>query len=73
MLLLLLSEITSGQPESFLTVQENDPTSTATWQVVLFDLIDYTSGTVTIPGNFSNVPLNKNWRYHSCYNHHPYI
>lgn len=57
----LLSEITSGQPAKFfLSVQENDPANAATGQVVLFDLIDYTTGTVTIPGNFSNVPLVEN-------------
>jgi hypothetical protein len=57
----LLSVINSGQPAKFfLTVQENDPGNTATGQIISFDLIDYTNGTVTIPGSNSNVPLVEN-------------
>lgn len=57
----LLSEITNGQPAKFfLIIIENDPSNTATGQVVSFDLVDYTSGTVVIPGGYSNIPLVEN-------------
>lgn len=57
----LLSETVNGQPAKFfLMVQENDPSNQATGQIVSFDLVDYTVGTVTIPGGFSNVPLVEN-------------
>lgn len=57
----LLSETNNGQPAKyFLMVQENDPSNSATGQVVSFDLIDYTTGSVTIPSGSSNVPLVEN-------------
>lgn len=57
----LLSEIANNQQAKFfLMVDEDDPTNLATGQIVSFDLVDYTSGTTTIPGGFSNVPLNEN-------------
>jgi len=57
----LLSEINSGQPAKFfLSVQENDPSNAGTGQITSFDLINYTSGAVTIPSGYSNVPLVEN-------------
>ena len=57
----LLSEITSGQPAKFfLLLQENDPSNQATGSIISYELIDYTSGAVSIPCASSNVPIVEN-------------
>ncbi len=54
----LLSEITSGQPAKFfLMLEEDDPLNLATGLIVSYELIDYTSGVVSIPCSGSNVPI----------------
>ncbi|NVO21677.1 MAG: T9SS type A sorting domain-containing protein [Bacteroidetes bacterium] len=57
----LLSSITNGQPAKFfLMLQEKDPDNTATGQIISYELINYTSGTVSIPCASSNVPIVEN-------------